>query len=201
LRLLVAAAAALLLSGCEVYAVPSPLPCPGERQGVFNFVATQVLDPADCVFAQPGPSYQVASQITFPGTISFASDGTAGAAVCKDQPHALPNLGTHADIDLDVASVFLVNVGGCNCPSPEAAAAVRCSCPADSPTTGCLCPVLQEQRITGSLIPVPGGYSGFEGLLLFTVSPPPAADPAQACDCQAECTYSYDLAATAVGSR
>jgi hypothetical protein len=62
--------------------------------------------------------------------------------------------------------------------------------------------VLLEQRIQAVLEPIlGGGYSGLTGTLLDTVKPPPGIDPAQLCDCQQACTYSYDLVATVVGRR
>ncbi len=199
-RLLLAAAAAGFLSGCEVYAVPSPLPCPGERQGIFDFAAEQVVNPGDCFFAQPGsPAYQVLGSIAFPATVNFAEVGD-GAALCKQEPHALPNLGTHTGPSIDVASEATLSVGGCTCLTPEAAAAGGCLCPPNTPQT-CSCPVLQQQRIQGDLVPIPGGYSGFEGTLLYTVTPPPLPPLAQPCDCHVTCTYAYALTATVVGTR
>ncbi len=197
-----AAVAALLLAGCEVYAVPSPIPCPGDRQGVFDFAGEQTPSPDDCFFAQPGnPAYQVNNPIAFPGTVNFGP-GATDAALCITTPHAEPRLGTHSGVDIDVAYVNLTaSVGGCTCPTAEAVAAARCLCPPDSPLSGCSCPVFLEERITGSLLPIPGGYSGFQGTQVVTVRPPPGAVPAQPCDCHVTCTYSYALTAKTVGSR
>ena len=197
---LLAAAAVAFLSGCEVYAVPSPLPCPGERQGIFDFAASQVVSPGDCFFADPQSNvYQVLGSFGFPATINFDAAGD-GAALCKQVAHALPNLGTHAGLAIDVASETTLSVGGCTCLTPEAATAGACLCPPNTPQT-CSCPVLQQQRIVGSLIPIPGGFSGFEGSILYTVTPPPLPPLVQPCDCHVSCTYSYDLTATTVGTR
>jgi hypothetical protein len=193
-RALAAAAAAVLLCGCEVYAVPSPLPCPGDRQGIFDFAGDQVLSPTDCFFAQPGnASYQVNNPIAFQGT------------VCISVPHAVPRLGTHSGLAVDAAYVNLTgSVGGCTCPNQAAVTAGNCLCPPGSgtPITGCSCPVFIEERIQGSLLPIPGGFSGFDGSQKVSVSPPPGLvlqDPP--CDCQVACSYAYTLAATTVGTR
>lgn len=200
LRLSAAAVTSLLLCGCEVYAVPSPVTCPGALQGTFDFVASQTVTPADCFFAQPsGPAYQVLPSFAFAGTISFATDGTTDAALCKSAPHAIPNLGTHAALVLDVASTFGLTVNGCTCASAEAAKEAQCGCPPDSPSSNCSCPVILEQRIQGDLLPIPGGYSGFQGTLTNRVLASPLATTT--CDCQDPCSYAYTIAATTVGSR
>ncbi|MCX5731505.1 MAG: hypothetical protein NTY18_09170, partial [Deltaproteobacteria bacterium] len=161
----------------------------------------QVVLPTDCFFARPGnPAYQVAGSIAFPGVISFIP-GSNGAALCRSAAHAVPNLGTHTGPAIDVASVFTLPVNGCTCPSAAAATASRCGCPADSPTQNCSCQVVHEQRIQGNLIPIAGGYSGFDGILVNTVEPAPGLDPSQLCDCQKTCSYSYALAAKVVGGR
>jgi hypothetical protein len=201
LRLPVAAAAALLLCGCEVYAVPNPIPCPGERQGTFDFVGDQVVTASDCFFAQPGsPAYQVNNPIAFTALVNFGP-GASEAAICIQTAHAEPRLGTHAGLDVDVAYVNITgSVAGCTCPTAEAATAGRCLCPPNS-LQGCSCPVVIEERIQGSLLPVPGGFSGFTGTQTVSVSPPPASPlPPQPCDCQVACTYGYDLAAKTVGT-
>jgi hypothetical protein len=205
LRALAAAAAAVLLCGCEVYAVPSPLPCPGDRQGVFDFAGDQILSPTDCFFAQPGKAaYQVNNPIAFQGTVSFGP-GASEAAVCISVPHAVPRLGTHSGLDVDVAYVNLTgSVGGCTCPNQAAVTAGSCLCPPGSgtPITGCSCPVFIEERIQGSLLPIPGGFSGFGGSQTVSVRPPPGLVlPDPPCDCQVACTYAYALAATTVGAR
>jgi hypothetical protein len=201
-RLLAACAAAAFLVGCEVYAVPSPLPCPGERQGIFDFAGDQILSPTDCFFAQPtNTAYQVKNPIAFQGSVNFGP-GATDAAVCISAPHALPRLGTHSGLDVDVAYVNLTgSVGGCTCPDQAAVTAGSCACPADTPLEGCSCPVFIEERIQGSLVPVPGGYSGFDGVQVVTVTPPPVPLPVQPCNCQVPCTYSYTLAAKTVGTR
>jgi len=210
LRLLAAVVSALFLCGCEVYAVPNPITCPDVRQGTFNFVGQQILSPDDCFFAQPGnPYYQVSASRTFAATISFVPGGDK-AVLCVAASHAVPNEGiyfvnTLDQHEIDVMSPFVLPVNGCTCPSAEAATASGCGCPASSPTSNCQCLVLHEQRIQGVLQEypqaTPAGFSGFDGVLVNTVRPPPNADPAQLCNCQKTCSYSYDLAATAVGSR
>jgi hypothetical protein len=193
--------AALLLAGCEVYAVPDPITCPGERQGIFDFGGVQTPSTGDCFFAQPGnPAYQVVNPITFTGTVNFGP-GAADAAICISQAHATPRLGTHSGVSVDVAYTSLTgSVGACTCPTAEAAAAGNCSC---SPNTleNCSCPVSITERIQGALVPITGGYSGFTGTQVVTVQPlPTMVLPPQPCDCQVACTYSYAMTATAVGS-
>ena len=201
MRIRLATLGALLLCGCEVYAVPNPIPCPGDAQASLDFAADQVVLATDCFFAQPGnPAYQVAGSIAFPGVISFMPEGN-GAALCRTAPHAVPNLGTHTGLAIDVASVALLSVGACTCPSAAAVTAGNCLCPPNSPLSNCSCPVAQEQRIQGTLQPVPGGFSGFVGSLIYTVTPPPGSVPAEICDCHVTCTYSYALAAKVVGTR
>jgi len=200
LRLPVAALCALLLSGCEIYAVPNPIVCPDVQQGTFDFAGDRIVLATDCFFAQPGSANQVQSPVPFTATISFLPGGN-DAALCIAAPHAVPNLGTRTDLTIDVASLLTLTVNVCTCPSAAAATASRCGCPANSPTLNCSCPVVHEQRIQGVLQPIPGGYSGFDGSLVNTVQPPPELDPSQLCDCQKTCSYSYDLAAKAVGTR
>ena len=200
LRLPVATVGALLLLGCEIYAVPDPIVCPDVQQGTFDFAGNRVVLATDCFFAQPGSANQVNNPIAFTGTISFIPGGN-DAALCIGAAHAVPNLGTRTDLAIDVASPLTLTVNVCTCPSAAAATASRCGCPASSPTSNCSCPVVHEQRIQGVLQPIPGGYSGFDGSLVNTVQPPPELDPSQLCDCQKTCSYSYDLAATAVGTR
>ncbi len=205
-RLLVAAAAAVLLAGCEVYAVPSPVDCPGVPQATFDFVANQVVSPTDCFFAQPtNPDgtpngvYQVSPSFEFPGVVSFAETGD-GAALCKSVPHAIPNLGTRSGLSIDVASDAALSVGGCTCPTPQDAAASGCLCAPNTPTT-CSCPVGQRQRITGTLTPRPGGFERFDGSILYSVTPPPLPPGTNPCDCHVACTYSYALAGAVTGQR
>jgi hypothetical protein len=218
-----AAVAALLLAGCEVYAVPDPYPCPGVQQGVFDFSGTQILDPLPtCYFAQPGSSiYQVNNPMSsFQGTISFDGDV---AALCVGNAHAAINFGTHGvspdgptiDVyypDLAVPGGAPVSVGGCTCPSAEAVKASGCTCPTASPTSNCSCPVLLRQNTVGTLIPTTKGFSGFTGQMINTVRFRPDLPPELACDClrstpdgtspvAMECAYSYAVTATSVGSR
>ena len=197
---LAAALFALLLGGCEVYAVPSPITCPGTLQGTFDFVANQTSVATDCFFAVPNdPVYQVLFAPAFVGTVSFASDGTDRAALCKSAPHALPNSGTHVGPDIDVSSTFGLTIGGCTCPSAAVQAAAGCVCQTDSTTRNCSCPVVLEQRIQGTLHAIPGGYDGFDGTFDNIVTPPPTIT--DRCDCQEPCSFAYALAATTVGSR
>jgi hypothetical protein len=205
-RLLAASAATLFLCGCEVYAVPSPLPCPGERKGVFDFAGDQVLDPNDCFFAQPGnAAYQVNNSIAFQGTVSFGP-GASEANLCVSRPHAEPRVGTHSGVDIDVTYVNLTgSVGGCTCPDQRAADAGKCiACQATSgpQVTGCSCPVIISERIQGALLPIPGGFSGFDGSQKVSVTPPPGLVlPDPPCNCQATCFYAYTLTAKTVGAR
>lgn len=201
MKISLSALGALLLCGCEVYAVPNPIPCPGNAQATLDFAAERVVQPTDCFFAQPGnPAYQVAGSIAFPGVISFMPEGN-GAALCKAAPHAVPNLGTHTALAIDVASVATLSVGACTCPSDAAVRDGNCGCPPNSPLSNCSCPVVQEQRIQGTLQSNSGRFSGFDGVLIYTVTPPPGPVPAEVCDCHVACTYSYALAATVVGGR
>lgn len=201
MRPLLAVTAAVFLCACETYAVPSPLPCPGDRQGVFDFAGDQVLNPADCFFAQPGSTYQVNNPIAFPGTISFGP-GADEAALCISRPHAFPRLGTHSGLAIDVAYMNLTgSVGGCTCPSPDAATAGKCLCSPGDPVANCSCPVIIEERVQGSLVPDAGGYSGFQGTQVVNVTPPPGLVSAQPCDCQVACSYSYAVTAKTVGTR
>jgi hypothetical protein len=202
-RLLLAASAIFLLVGCEVYAVPDPIACPGERQGTFDFAAIQTPSPTDCFFAQPGftpPLYE--STFTFTGTVNFGP-GATDAAICVATAHAMPRLGTHAGLAVDVKYTSLTgSVGACTCPTPEAASAGKCNCSPGDPTQNCSCPVSITERIVGDLVPITGGYSGFTGTQVVTVKPLPGLPlPAQPCDCQVECTFSYAVTATSVGSR
>jgi hypothetical protein len=201
LRLPVAALGALLVCGCEIYAVPSAIVCPDVRQGTFDFAGDRVVLPTDCFFAQPGnAAYQIKDPIPFTGTISFIPGGN-DTALCIEAPHAVPSLGTHDGLAIDVASVLGLSVAGCTCPSTAAVTAGKCSCPPDSPLSSCSCPAVIEQRIQGALQPTSGGFSGFTGVLINTVTPPPGTIPPDVCDCQKTCTYSYDLAATVAGTR
>jgi len=201
LRLSLFALGSLLLSACEIYAVPNPIVCPDVRQGNFDFVGNRVVLPTDCFFAQPSnAANQVRNPIAFNGTISFIPGGNE-AALCIGAAHAVPNLGTHTDLTIDVAYVTVLSVGGCTCPSADAVTAGNCSCPPNTPLSNCSCPALLEQRTQGALQPIPGGFSGFTGVQKNTVTPPPGPTPPDVCDCLAPCSYSYDLAAKLVGGR
>jgi hypothetical protein len=216
LRLVAAAVAAVLLAGCEVYAVPSPLDCPGIRKGTFDFAGDQVPDPGDCYFAQPdGTIYQVNDPIAFQAIIAFAETGD-GAALCVTAPHAALNVGKHtSDVDIDVNYSTVLSVGGCNCPSVDAANAAGCQCAPDSPASNCSCPVVLVQNTKGKLEYAGDICTGFTGTMTNTVTFPPAppgTPPSPLCDClkstattpstpATKCSYTYALGATTVGSR
>jgi hypothetical protein len=217
----VVAAAALFLAGCEVYAVPDPYPCPGIQQGVFDFSgALQVGTLPTCYFAQPGSSVlQVNDPMNpFQGTIAFDATGK-GASLCVAAAHAAINVGTHGGppeapdpLRIDVFYDTALSVAGCTCPSTDAVKASGCGCPSSSPTSNCSCPALLRQKTTGTLIPATQGFSGFGGQMINTVRFPPGLSPGLACDCLRttpvgptppvmECSYSYQLTATSVGTR
>jgi hypothetical protein len=204
-RRLGAALGALLLCSCEVYAVPSPLTCPGALQGTFDFAADQVVKATDCFFAQPGnPAYQINNPIAFPGTISFATDGTSDAALCVGYPHAQINIGFHTGPDVTVGYLSpLLSVGACPCPSQNAADAGKCICqPNDPQFQNCSCPVNQMQWINGTLVKdAQGVTSTFQGNLTYVVVPPRDLPPSDVCLCQVGCEYSYALAGKLVGTR
>jgi hypothetical protein len=201
LRLPVAALCALLLLGCEIYAVPNPIVCPDVQQGTFDFAGDRIVLPTDCFFAQPGnAANQVNNPIAFTGTISFIPGGDE-AALCIGAAHAVPNLGTHTGLTIDVVYVTPLNLGGCTCPSAAAVTAGNCVCSPNPPLSNCSCPALLEQRTQGALQPIPGGFSGFTGVQKNTVTPPPGPTPPDVCDCHATCSYSYKLAAKVVGTR
>lgn len=201
LRLPVAALCALLLSACEIYAVPDPIVCPDVRQGTFDFAGNRVVLANDCFFAQPGnAANQVNNPIAFNGTISFIPGGNE-AALCIGAPHAASNLGTYTGLAIDVLYETVINLGGCTCPSAAAVTAGNCLCPPNTPLSNCSCPARLEQRTQGELLPIPGGFSGFTGVQKNTVIPPPGPVPPDVCNCQETCSYSYDLAAKAVGTR
>lgn len=214
MRPLVAGAAALLLCGCEVYAVPSPPACPGVRQGLFDWGGELVVDPlSSCFFAQPGnPAFQVNGQIAFQGAVNFGP-GPNEARVCIENPHAANRVGTWAPgvlgngtIDIDVQ--YLAgsgSVGGYTCPSQAAATENGCLCPPND-LTGCSCPVVILETIAGYLTPrdpadPTRGYVSFTGTQRVDVTPPPGPVPSQPCTPRAACFYDYDLAATETGAR
>ena len=207
MRIPIAAAAAVLLTGCEVYAVPSPLPCPGERQGVFDFSATQVVKATDCFFAQPGnAAYQVLGSFVFQAAVSFGpAEFPDNAAVCIQAAHAVPREGIHSGLQdpfIDVAYSNLTgSVGACTCPSEAAVTAGRCTCPPDNPLSDCSCPVIITEQITGTMTGSPRAYTGFAGTQTVYVRPLVDLLPGPVCDCLEVCSYSYDLTAETVGSR
>jgi hypothetical protein len=198
-----AALGALLLCGCQVYAVPDPVTCPDVREGTFNFAGNRVVDPNhDCFFSIPGtPYFQVTDPLPFTATISRVPGGNQ-AVVCKQVPHAVPIDGTYTGLNVVVWDEWSVSIGGCSCPTPEAATAGNCNCPPNSTT--CSCPAILRQLIDGFLEPSPSGpgYSGFAGELVNTVRWPfDGPIPTEVCNCQETCSYSYTLAATVVGPR
>jgi hypothetical protein len=213
-RPLLAAATAVLLCGCEVYAVPDPPPCPGTRQGIFDWGGTLIVNPpSDCFFAQPGnPAFQVNSQIAFQGAVNFGP-GADEARVCIEQAHAQNRVGTYqpgvlGNGTVDIRVSYLGgsgSVGGYTCPSQEAADENKCLCsPGD--LTACSCPVIIAETITGYLTPrdpadPSRGYVSFTGLQIVDVTPPPGPAPSQPCTPRADCSYTYDLAASETGAR
>ena len=58
-----------------------------------------------------------------------------------------------------------------------------------------------EERDPGLPHPRVRGFSGFQGTQMVDGAPPPVALPAQPCDCQVACSYSYALTAKTVGTR
>ena len=207
MRIAIAAAAAVFLTGCETYAVPGPLPCPGERQGVFDFSATQVPNANDCFFAQPGnPANQVLGSFVFQAAVNFGpAELPDNAAVCIQAAHAVPREGVHTGLQDPLIDVAYSNLTGsvvaCTCPSEAAVTAGRCSCPPNDPLTNCSCPVIVVEQITGTLAGSPGAYTGFTGKQTVSVRPLVDPLPGPVCDCLQVCSYSYDLTAKTVGSR
>ncbi len=201
MRVPAAALTALLLFGCEVYTVPNPPPCPGERKGTFDFAGDQIVTTSDCFFAQPGnPAYQVNNPIAFTALVNYGP-GANEAAICIQAAHAEPRLGTHTGNQVNVAYVSVTgSVAGCTCPTTAAASAGLCLCPPNS-LEGCSCPVVIEERITGALLPDDVDPTRFAGTQTVSVKPPPsAALPPEPCNCQVACTYNYDLTAKTVGT-
>jgi len=204
------ALAALALAGCEVYAVPSPVDCPGARVGTFDVAGDQVLPldpppPAGCFFADPSSaSYQVKQTLFFNGSLYVGGPATTAAALCIGAPHAAPRIGTIADDGtFTVSYVNLTgSIAGCTCPSSEAVTAGRCACPVNSQLTGCSCPAVIQETIRGLLQhDSQGVLTGFAGSQTVDVSPPPGVPSGTpVCDCQVACSFSYSLAATTVGA-
>ena len=178
------AACALASAGCEVYAVPAPLVCPGTRVATFSFVGSQL--PNACSFA-----VQALPSPAFTGTIAYASDGGVDACLSQDQPHARLNLGTHSGDFLDVASVDL-----------------------GAGLSGCTCPTNIAQRIQGDVLRGDGGSPvSFDGGLFTDVSAAlPDGGTLQGdcacgtvesdggCSCSLPCTIPYELSAKVVDS-
>jgi len=213
-RLLLAAAAAVFLCGCEVYAVPNPPPCPGTRQGIFDWGGTLIVDPlSSCFFAQPGqPALQVNTQIAFQGAVNFALESDK-AWVCVERAHAEPRVGTYfpgpPGTGLLGISVEYTNrsgsVGGYTCPSQEAADDSKCVCPPND-LSACSCPVIITESIGGFLTQKDPsdpkkGFSSFAGEQLVIVKPPDGPVPVKPCSARVVCSFSYSLDATEVGAR
>ena len=191
LKRTLAAAASLLLAGCEIYAEPAPIPCPGTRQGVFQFAgAVNVPVPVECAWA----ANQYQSTLDFPGSISYGEAPSMAAWLCIDAPHAVPREGDHTPDDhITVAYKTPVGVGNCTCPSEAASFAGGCSCPPTSPLANCNCPVRLTETVTGTMQKLIGG-SIFSGFQTVTVEPPEALVGATSvCDCQKECSFDYVL--------
>jgi hypothetical protein len=121
--------AALLLAGCEVYSGPKPAGCPGTKVATFNFTACiadggvlsdggPVCDGggSTCPFGPPAGG-AVLNPASFTASLYWDPGGSA-AALCIDQPHAEPHLGTH-DGDAfdasyqDVGALVTVDGGSC----------------------------------------------------------------------------------------
>jgi hypothetical protein len=213
-RPLLAAAAAVLLCGCEVYAVPSPPACPGVRQGMFDWGGTLIVDPpSTCFFAQPGnPAFQVNSQIAFQGAVNFGP-GPNEARVCIEKAHAENRVGERGSWVKGQTSVHLQveytslsgTVGGFTCASQKVADENKCLCPPND-FTACSCPVVIDEVITGDLTlknpdVLEAGFSSFSGLQVVVVSAPEGPVPSQPCTPRGVCSYAYDLAASETGAR
>lgn len=168
------AAAAVALAGCEVYAVPDPLPCPGTSVGTLNFNGS--LRPSTCTFA--GSSN---ASLVFTGTVSFEPDG--GAWLCVQTPHAEPRRGTHAGDAIDVSY------------RNPAASLAECNCPVEvlETITGTL-----RRGDGGVLEGFDGGMTS-----AVTPSSPDAGSTADGglCGCQLPCALQYDLTAQAFETR
>jgi hypothetical protein len=120
--------AALLLAGCEVYSGPKPAGCPGAKVATFNFTACIAVGGltdggpscdgggSTCPFGPPAGG-AVLNPASFTASLYWDPGGSA-AALCIDQPHAEPHLGTH-DGDafdasyLDVGALVTVDGGSC----------------------------------------------------------------------------------------
>ncbi len=181
----------LALAGCEIYAVPSALVCPGTKQATFNFVG--VLAPSTttaCSFAS-----QASNPLSFSGTVAYDADG--GACLSRNIPHAVLNLGTHVGDSIDVGTVdFGGGLSGCACPA------------------GTNVQLVIAQRITGDISRDGTTPTTFDGGFLTAVSaanadgspanlPPCACGTVEAdggCTCTIPCALQYDLQATAVQS-
>jgi hypothetical protein len=171
LALLVAAVA---LAGCEVYAVPDPVTCPGTSIGTLDFTGT--LRPSTCAFAGSANA-----TLVFTGTVAFEPDGRAW--ICIGTPHAAPRVGTHAG---DAVDVSYRNVGS---------TIAECNCSVDvvETITGTLV------RGGGGLLQ---GFTGGMTSAVAPTSPDAGTTPdGGLCGCQLPCALEYDLTAQAVESR
>lgn len=191
----IALAATLLLTGCEIYAEPAPISCPGRSQGSFQFQGTIATN--GCAWA----SGQYNDTLAFPGSIHFDAAPSQLAWLCVEAPHAVPRAGTYAvalpgpppvySIDVRYVAYGAV-VGNCTCPSEQARVAGGCTCPPGS-LTSCSCPVVVTERVTGDMQQLAGGMR-FAGTQTVTADPPPSPAPVGAgCDCQTSCSFSYTL--------
>jgi hypothetical protein len=171
---LVPLAAAALLAGCELYAVPDPFPCQGTKAATLNFSGT--LRPNTCL-AEVAQGANT-SLFPFTGTLYLEADG--GARLCREQPHAVPLVGTHAGDAVDVSHR---NEGGL--------------------IQACTCALEVVETLRGSILRADGGPpTGFDGGLTSAVGPfvpgggsPPTTPDGGVCNCQLPCALEYDVAA------
>jgi hypothetical protein len=167
-------ASAVSLAGCEVYAVPDPVTCPGTSAGVLEFNGT--IRPSSCAFAGSANA-----TLVFTGTVSFEPDGRAW--LCIDTPHAEPRQGTHAGDAIDVS---YRNV---------ASTLAECNCPVDVLETvaGSLV------RGDGGRLQ---GFTGAMTSAVAPTSPDAGSTPdGGLCGCQLPCALEYDLTAQAIEPR
>jgi hypothetical protein len=167
-------AAAAALAGCEVYAVPDPLPCPGTSAGTLEF--SGALRPSTCVFAGSANS-----TLFFTGTVAFEADGRAW--LCIEAPHAEPREGTHAGDAIDVSYRY----------ASSTLADCSCTVAVLETVTGSL-----VRGVGGRL----EGFAGAMTSAVEPASPGAESTPdGGVCGCQLPCALEYDLTAQAIETR